>query len=81
MDNAQLLTILGIFLLFISISLIILGNFMKGDSSNNQDSNFSFGGFIGPIPFGFANTPIGWAIGAVIFVLMVLVPVLIHYFR
>lgn len=50
---AQELVTLGIILLFVAIILIFAGSITSGKS----DVKFGFGGFIGPIPFGFANDP------------------------
>ena len=81
MNGVHILTIVGIVLLFIAITFIIMGTLLSGESSQDEDNNIKFGGFIGPIPFGFANTPIGWAIGVVIFLLIVFTPLILNYFR
>jgi len=44
------LILIGFVLLFIAIVLIVIGFI-----SSSKETKFGFGGFIGPIPFGFAN--------------------------
>ncbi len=46
------LILVGFALLFVAIILIIVGV-----SSGKTEAKFGFGGFFGPIPFGFANDP------------------------
>jgi len=63
----QIITI-GIIMLFISLLLIIIGSFMS-----SKDTKFGFGGFIGPIPFGFANDPrMLWFIFIITIVILIL---------
>ena len=51
------LVVIGFVLLFIAIVLIIIGMSGKGETK------VAVGGFIGPIPFGWANEPkLLWAI-------------------
>ena len=45
--------LLGFVLLIIAIFVIIIGAIMSG----GEKIKFAFGGFIGPLPFGFANDP------------------------
>ncbi len=45
---------LGIILIFAGFFIIFLGAFL---GAKNENVKFGFGGFIGPIPFGFANEP------------------------
>lgn len=55
----EALIILGFILLFIAVVLIVIGII----SSGKMETKFAFGGFIGPLPFGFANDPkLLWAV-------------------
>ncbi len=62
---------IGFVLILIGILIIIIGSI-----SGKPDVKFGFGGFIGPIPFGFANDPrmlwIVIGISAVILLLFIL---------
>lgn len=49
---SQYLIIIGFVLLFVAIFLIIIGSILS-----TKETKFAFGGFVGPIPFGFANDP------------------------
>ena len=44
----------GIILIFVGFLMVFLGAILSAKSENVK---FGFGGFIGPIPFGFANDP------------------------
>jgi len=44
---------IGIIIVFLGVLLILIGSFFGG----KEETKFGFGGFIGPIPFGFANDP------------------------
>ncbi|HIQ50245.1 MAG TPA: DUF131 domain-containing protein [Nanoarchaeota archaeon] len=44
----------GIALILIGFIILLIGAFLNVKSENVK---FGFGGFIGPIPFGFANDP------------------------
>ena len=50
MEN--LVVLLGAVVILIGILLILIGSLMNGEKS---EIKVGFGGFIGPIPFGFAN--------------------------
>ncbi|MCD6477900.1 MAG: DUF131 domain-containing protein [Candidatus Aenigmarchaeota archaeon] len=52
----QDLIILGVVLLFIAIILIIVGFVLSAEKEGGK-IEFGFGGFIGPIPFGWASDP------------------------
>jgi len=55
MEFQQLIGI-GIALVFIGIGIILAGSLMHaGKSNGGVDTKFAVGGFIGFIPFGFAN--------------------------
>lgn len=70
---AENLVLIGIVLLFIAITLIVIG------SLGSKNIKVGIGGFIGPIPFGWANDPkmLPWiilltAIVAIIFLVIAL---------
>ncbi len=72
MDEINFIT-LGIMLVFIGFILLFIGSMGKGDVK------VGVGGFIGPIPFGWANDPemMKWIIGltaviAIVFALFAL---------
>lgn len=44
---------LGLVIIFVGIILVIVGSLVSPKSKDKV--GFAFGGFIGPIPFGFAN--------------------------
>jgi uncharacterized protein (TIGR00304 family) len=48
----QLIT-LGVIVVFIGFALIIIGSFLE--AGGKGEAKVAVGGFIGPIPFGFAN--------------------------
>ena len=50
----QLLIPLGIILVFAGIVIIIIGSLLG--SQGQGKTGYAVGGFIGPIPFGFANS-------------------------
>lgn len=67
------LVAVGIILVVIGFIVIILG------SAGSKDVKFGFGGFIGPIPFGWANDPqmLKWVIAitailAIVFIIFLL---------
>lgn len=69
------LILIGFIVIFIGILILIVGSIL----SAKTDAKVGFGGFIGPIPFGWANDPqilkiilIVTAIIAVIFFVLVL---------
>jgi uncharacterized membrane protein len=67
MKNMENLIIIGLVLLFVGIILIVVGSF-----SSTKNVKFGFGGFIGPIPFGFANDPrLLWIVIIVTIVLLI----------
>ncbi len=43
---------LGVILILLGFAIVIIGSLMQGTSENTK---IAFGGFIGPIPFGWAN--------------------------
>ena len=45
---------LGIFLIFLGVIIVFAGTFMQPKA--DAKSHVAVGGFIGPFPFGFANT-------------------------
>lgn len=47
----QFVTI-GVIVILIGFAIVFIGSFLGSDKS---DAKFAVGGFIGPIPFGFAN--------------------------
>lgn len=67
------LVLIGIIVVFIGIFLIILGSLLEASEGKTK---FAVGGFIGPIPFGFASEKgmlyLVIAISLVLFVLFVL---------
>ncbi len=64
---SETLVLFGVVLFFVAVILIVMGLAEKGDVK------FGFGGFIGPIPFGFANDPkMLWLVLAVSVVLIIL---------
>jgi uncharacterized membrane protein len=67
---------LGLILIFVGILLVIFGL-----TSSTKETKFAFGGFIGPIPFGFANDPkLLWVVLTISVVLLVvfLLPLIKH---
>ena len=50
------LLIAGYILLFIAIALIVMGS-LTGNEKNGRKVEIGIGGFIGPIPFGWASSP------------------------
>jgi len=67
MKDMENLIIIGLILLFVGIILIIVGSI-----SSAKNVKFGFGGFIGPIPFGFANDPrLLWIVIIVTIVLLI----------
>ena len=77
----QELISIGFILLFIGLFLIVLG----GISGGSGKSYVAVGGFVGPIPFGFANNPrmlrIITIITICLFILFFLTPVILRYLR
>lgn len=68
MKNMENLITIGLILLFVGIILIIVGSI-----SSAKNVKFGFGGFIGPIPFGFANDPrLLWIVIIVTIVLLII---------
>ena len=67
MNQSSLFTI-GLIFLMLGALLMMLSPLLR----NSGSSSVNVGGFIGPIPFGMFNTPIGWIIGGVIFAIMLL---------
>ncbi len=64
---AENLVFFGVVLLFVAIVLIIIG------SLGSKDTKYAFGGFIGPIPFGFANDPkMLWAVVGIMLIVALL---------
>jgi len=51
---AEQLISLGVITVFIGVVLIVIGGILSATKSKDK-VGFAFGGFIGPIPFGFAN--------------------------
>lgn len=67
---SQTLVLIGIAVVFIGIVLIIVGSMLGAKESR---ARFGFGGFIGPIPFGFASDkPMLYIVIALAIVLLVL---------
>jgi len=65
---AENLVFIGFVLLFVAIILIIIGG-----SSGKGDIKFGIGGFIGPIPFGFANdSRMLWAVAIISVILLII---------
>jgi len=54
MSLGRFLVPFGIFLIFLGIFVVLFGSMKNSDSSG---SRFAVGGFIGPVPFGFGNSP------------------------
>jgi uncharacterized membrane protein len=54
--NMGYLIPLGIVLVFIGIIIIFLGTLQQGAKAGEPKTHIGIGGFIGPIPFGFANS-------------------------
>lgn len=74
---AQELIFMGILLIFIGMLLVILGSIL---AAGKGEAKIAVGGFIGPIPFGWANDPrmLKWIIAvsaviAIIFLLMLFI--------
>jgi uncharacterized membrane protein len=62
------IVLLGFVLVFAGIAVIILGSFLgaKGKSGSASSGGFAVGGFIGPIPFGWATEkPLLYAVIAI----------------
>lgn len=58
---------IGTALLFLGIFLIFLGTFLEASKSGKTENKVAIGGFIGFIPFGFANDKrLFWVLLAVI---------------
>jgi len=77
MKNMENLIVIGIILLFAGIMLIIVGSI-----SSAKNVKFGFGGFIGPIPFGFANDPrLLWIviIVTIVFLIIFIFPILSRF--
>ncbi len=51
MQSADLITV-GIITVFVGVALLIIGSVLQ---SSKVKTEWAFGGFIGPIPFGFAS--------------------------
>jgi uncharacterized membrane protein len=64
--NTQTLFITGMLLILGGILLVVFSTY------SSERSSMAVGGFIGPIPFGFMNTPWGWAIGVFLFAVLLL---------
>ena len=62
----------GFLLILIGFLLIFIGVIL---SAKNENVKFGFGGFIGPIPFGFANDP-----NILVLVLLVSLIILVFFF-
>lgn len=73
---SEQLVFVGIFLVFLGILLIVVGSISGVEKGKIE---FGFGGFIGPIPFGWASDPrmLKWVI---LFSLAVLIIFLILVF-
>jgi len=68
MKKMENLIIIGIVLLFVGIIFILVGSI-----SSSKNVKFGFGGFIGPIPFGFANDPrLLWIIIIITIILLII---------
>lgn len=50
----EFITPLGILLIFSGFALVVIGSLLSSQKSN---AKVAAGGFVGPIPFGFANSP------------------------
>ena len=57
----------GIILIFVGFIILLIGAILGTKSENVK---FGFGGFIGPIPFGFANDPRMLALVLIISIIM-----------
>ncbi len=73
---------IGFFVVVVGFAIIMIGAVLGGGSGN---AKVAIGGFIGPIPFGFANDPrmlkVVIAISVAIFALFFLVPLVLRYLR
>ena len=58
---------IGFLIIFIGIAIVLIGSMSQG--KDKTKTHIGFGGFIGPIPFGFANSPTALyiTIGAIAF--------------
>jgi len=45
---------LGFLLIFAGIAVVVISSFLGAGAKNTK---FAVGGFLGPLPFGFANSP------------------------
>jgi len=48
------LVMLGVIVIFIGVAIVIIGSLL-GAGKGEGEAKIAVGGFIGPIPFGFAN--------------------------
>ncbi len=73
---------IGFFVVVVGFAIIMIGAVLGGGNGN---AKVAIGGFIGPIPFGFANDPrmlkVVIAISVAIFALFFLVPLVLRYLR
>ncbi len=66
----EYLPALGFLLIFAGVILVIISTFLESGAKNTK---FAFGGFVGPFPFGFANSPtMLWVLTGLI-VLMIII--------
>lgn len=68
---------LGIVLIFVGMIFVFVGSFAQiKTGSNDGSSKIAFGGFIGPIPFGFGNDKtlltIVLVVSAIIFIVWII---------
>ncbi|HIJ98456.1 TPA: DUF131 domain-containing protein [archaeon] len=78
----QDLVAIGFAVVLIGFILIIAGALLSGGAKNTK---VAVGGFIGPIPFGFANDPkmlkVIMIITITFFALFLIVPLITRYFK
>jgi uncharacterized protein (TIGR00304 family) len=68
----DILILSGIFLIFLGFVLVVVGTFLSA-TSEQPSVKVAAGGFIGPIPFGFANDRVMFyvLIGIMVFMFVV----------
>jgi len=74
---SQELVLIGFVLLFVAIILILVGSVLGAEKSGGK-VEWSVGGFIGPIPFGWASSPemLKWTMAITTIVLVAFVLIL-----
>lgn len=67
------LVMLGVIVIFIGVAIVIIGSLLGAGGDGKGGAKIAVGGFIGPIPFGFANDkPLLYVVIAVAIIMVVL---------